>query len=114
MKKLLIGLTLLTSMSASAYNCENALTSNTESTLEIVQMTNLSEAERSVMLEISINTRNIIELGCGLREAKKIDPLAELEESRQEILIMEGISDAERSIMLENNSNIKRIIELSL
>ncbi len=60
------------------------------------------------------NVRNIIEISCGLREAKKIDPLAKVEESRQEILKMDGISDAERSVLLENNANAKRIVELSL
>tara|TARA_Y100000780_G_C13481629_1_gene338755 strand:+ start:116 stop:463 length:348 start_codon:yes stop_codon:yes gene_type:complete len=115
MKKLLVGLTLLSSISSSyAYDCDTELAKNTESTRQIVEMVNVSESERGLMLEISSNARKSIELACGLRKTKKVDPLADIEKSRQEILEMDGISDTERSIMLEINSNAKKAVEMSL
>ena len=114
MKKLLVGLTLLSSITSYAYDCSNELAKNTESTRYIVEMDNVTEVERGLMLEMSSNTRKSIELACGLRDAEKINPLAEIEKSRKEILEMNGISDAERSIMLEINSNARKAVELSL
>ncbi|MFT6631522.1 MAG: hypothetical protein ACJAS4_001471 [Bacteriovoracaceae bacterium] len=114
MKNLLIGLVLLSSASSFAYDCEAELSDNTASTQEIVQMTEVTETQRSFLLGVSSNARESIELACGLRVAKEVDPLVEVENARQQILEMEGISDAQRSLLLEMNLNTKNIVELSL
>ncbi|MDP7321914.1 MAG: hypothetical protein QF441_15005 [Bacteriovoracaceae bacterium] len=114
MKKFIIGLTILTSMTSYAYNCESELEKNTASMQSITQLDNVTEGQRSILFEMNANTRQSIELACGLKEVEKVDPLAEVEESRQKILNMEGISEAQRSILLEMNANTRRVVELSL
>ncbi|NOT80454.1 MAG: hypothetical protein HOP07_15795 [Bacteriovoracaceae bacterium] len=114
MKTLVIGLTLLTSVTTYAYDCGSELKKNTASTQEISQIGNITEAERSILLEMNANARQSIELACGLRSANKVDPIFKVEEARLQILDLQDISEAERSILLEMNTNARKAVELSL
>ena len=114
MKKMFIGLTLLASMSSYAYDCGSKLVKNTASTQDITRIDNITEVERSILLEMNANARQSIELGCGLKSANRVDPLAKIEEARQQILNLKDISEAERSILLEMNKYARKAVELSL
>lgn len=114
MKKLIIGLTILAAINSQAYDCSTELSKNKHIVTQINKMVNVTESERSLLLEMTANARKSVELSCGLRSAKVVDPLVKIEESRQQILDLRGISEAERSILLEMNASARQAVELSL
>ena len=105
MKKLLIVSMFLSVFSAHSYDCESKLSENTQMFKEIVEMVNISEEKRSLLLELSANERRSIELACGLVNPSRVDLLSVLEQKRVDVLNMTDISEEQRSLMLYIISN---------
>ena len=114
MKKFIIGFTVLASFAAHGYDCSSELVKNDATVAQISGMRTVTETERSILLEMTANARKSVELACGLRSAKAVDPLTKVEEVRQLILNSKDISETERSILLEMNVNARKAVELSL
>lgn len=111
MKKLLLILMLLSVFSAHSYDCDLKLSENTQMFQEIVEMIDISEEKRSLLLELSANERKSIELACGLKDASRVDLLSAIEQKRVNVLNMTDISEEQRSLMLEIISNTIEMLE---
>ncbi len=120
MKTIIVGLTLLTSLSAFADSfCEREIEKNNQTRQEILAMQDTSKGTKAILLRMNDNARKAVQITCGQVAVENsydycTDELAKNEVSRQEILAMQDTSEETKSILLRMNDNAKKSIQITM